>query len=110
MWTLCDVGLGFCESYRGKSLGEGEALLVPIALDKEGSRQTGFPCLSTTPEEAADLGCTPCPRSAETADHPVISQRAPGLVEAASSCCRVTELSPEEIRSPGAASLAARQG
>lgn len=54
-------------------------VLVQIPLGKEGSHKSGFPCLSTIPEEAA-----------EPADHPALSQLAPGLMEAASSCCRVT--------------------
>lgn len=51
-----------------------EALLVQIALGKEDAHQTGFPCLSATPGEAAGVGYTPCPRSAEPTDHPVLSQ------------------------------------
>lgn len=88
-----------------------EALLVQIALGKEDAHQTGFPCLSATPGEAADLGYTPCPRSAEPTDHPVLSQWAPGLMEAASSCCRTTgrTLSWRDQK-PWAAYLAARQG
>lgn len=57
----------------------GRETLVQIPLGKEGFHKSGFPCLSSTPEEAA-----------EPADHPALSQLAPGLTEAASSCCRVT--------------------
>lgn len=58
----------------------GREVLVQIPLVKGGSPKSGFPCLSTTPKEAA-----------EAADHPALPQLASGLVEAASSCCRVTE-------------------
>lgn len=79
-----------------------EALLVQIVLGKEDAHQTGFPCLSATPGEAADLGYTPCPRSAEPTDHLSFPS---GLLASwrlpAAAAERQAELSPREIRSPG---------
>lgn len=59
---LIEEGL-WCEAGR-------EALLVQIPLGKEGPHQTEFPCLSSTPEETADLACTPAEPAAPTLSFP----------------------------------------